>query len=326
VTGTPLCRWLLEQRVVLYRTEKGAPVALEDRCAHRWAPLSQGKVSGDEIVCPYHGFRYNAQGACTLVPTQAHVPARMRVRSYPVREHGSFIWIWLGDAAKADPTLLPDIPWFMDPGYLQLRGYLDMRCNYMLIQENVLDLTHVAHLHADTIQQPAWQAPPAEIQITERSVTFVQTFSQAPLAPTEATLLGVAAGKRVNRISWGTFASPACHVSGGNVEIPEPGSNKPIHHHYRSMHCTTPISPGRCHYWWAIAQDFGHQLANLTEVLTPTLEAAFRQDQTVLEAIQTTLNADWRGDHMAEILVSADRAPVEARRILKRMLEAELAS
>src|SRR5882762_4674878 len=87
VTRKPICLWLLEQRVVLFRTEGGAIAALEDRCAHRWAPLSEGKVIGDEIACPYHGFRYNTRGACTHIPTQSHVPQRVQVRSYPVREH-----------------------------------------------------------------------------------------------------------------------------------------------------------------------------------------------------------------------------------------------
>src|SRR5882724_9805794 len=93
VTRKPVCRWLLEQRVVLFRTEDGAIAALEDRCAHRWAPLSDGKLIGDEIACPYHGFRYNTRGACTHVPTQSQVPPRLQVRSYPVREYGTFVWM-----------------------------------------------------------------------------------------------------------------------------------------------------------------------------------------------------------------------------------------
>jgi phenylpropionate dioxygenase-like ring-hydroxylating dioxygenase large terminal subunit len=162
VTRKPLSRWLLEQRVVLFRTEEGAPVALEDRCAHRWAPLSQGRLIGNEIACPYHGFRYDTLGKCTLVPTQSQVPAALKVRSYPVREHGSFVWIWMGDLERADPALLPDISWFTDPGYLQVRCFGEARCNYMLLQDNVMDLTHIPYIHGD-VQFEGWQQGPDDV-------------------------------------------------------------------------------------------------------------------------------------------------------------------
>ena len=110
VTRQPISRWLLEQRVALYRAENGTVVALEDRCAHRWAPLSRGRVIGDEIACPYHGFRYNARGACTLVPTQSHVPGALKVRSYPIREYAGFVWLWMGDAETAAPETAAAAP------------------------------------------------------------------------------------------------------------------------------------------------------------------------------------------------------------------------
>ena len=74
VTGKPLARWLLDTPVVLYRLADGTPAALYDRCPHRWAPLSQGHVSGDKIVCPYHGMEFNMAGLCTKAPTQTMKP------------------------------------------------------------------------------------------------------------------------------------------------------------------------------------------------------------------------------------------------------------
>ena len=322
VTRAPLCRWLLEQRVVLYRTEAGAPVALEDRCAHRWGPLSQGKLIGDEIACPYHGFRYGTSGACTLVPTQPKAPAALKVRSFPVREHGTFVWVWLGDPDKADPALLPEIPWFTDQAYFQVRGEMELRCNYMLVQENILDWTHVAFLHSQT-QQEGWQAPPEEVKASDRSVSYVLTLSGVPAAPFQAIPMDIEAGKKINRREWNTFASPAFQFGGTDIEDPAPASGKRSHFYLRAMHCMTPITPNRCHYWWALAQDYGEHLPDLGEMLKSTLETVFKQDQDVLEAIQTTIDEDARGDTAPEFLVATDRVVVAARRIVKKMLDEE---
>jgi phenylpropionate dioxygenase-like ring-hydroxylating dioxygenase large terminal subunit len=322
VTRKPLCRWLLEQRVVLFRTADGTLAALEDRCAHRWAPLSQGKVTGDAIACPYHGFRYNTRGACTHVPMLPHVPSKLQVRSYPVHEQGSFVWIWMGDPAMADPALLPDIRWFADPAYIQLRTYRQVACNYMLLHDNVLDLTHVSHVHAD-VQYQGLQEPPAAVKVTEHSVTFTVTNADIPLAPFQAIAMGLDTGKRVKRVDWGTFLSPTCHVSGSDTEDPAPLNGRRGTYNLRGLHCTTPINANRCHYWSAIAQDYGHQVSNLKHDFSAILETIIKQDTDVLEAIQMTIDQEQRGDPALENLVVSDRAPVEARRILKKMLEAE---
>ena len=74
VTNTPLARTICEKPIVFYRGESGKAVALEDRCAHRQAPLSLGRVQGDDIECGYHGFVFDCAGACVYVPRQDTVP------------------------------------------------------------------------------------------------------------------------------------------------------------------------------------------------------------------------------------------------------------
>src|SRR5581483_10179825 len=86
VGRAPLARVLLGEPVVLYRREDGVPVALEDRCCHRRAPLSKGKVIGDRLQCGYHGFTVDGSGACVAIPGQDRVPASVGVRSYPLAE------------------------------------------------------------------------------------------------------------------------------------------------------------------------------------------------------------------------------------------------
>ena len=322
VTRQPLSRWLMERRVVLYRTANGLPVALDDRCAHRWAPLSQGKLLGDEIVCPYHGFRYNADGKCTLVPTQSQVPSALKVNSYPVLEYGSYVWIWFGDPTKADFDLLPRIPWFTDSKFLQLRLYYDLKCNYMLLQENVLDLTHVPHLHGQ-VQLEGWDSPVLEVKATEREVTYEQRVLDVPAYPSQAATMCIEAGRRLTRSDWGTFACPSFHYSGSDFEDPSPPEGGRRKYAFRGLHLTTPISPTRTHYWAAVAQDYGHSVPDLMQQFYALLDLTAKQDQTLLEDLQVTIGRDLRGSDVPEVLLASDRAPVIARRILKRMLDAE---
>jgi vanillate O-demethylase monooxygenase subunit len=229
----------------------------------------------------------------------------------------------MGKPEKANPVLLPNIPWFADPTYIQLRTYTEVTCNYMLLHENVLDLTHLAYVHAD-VQYHGLQAPPATVQVTDHSVTFTVSNSGIPLAPFQAIAMGTEAGKIVNRVDWGTFASPACHFSGTDTEDPTPRNGRPGRYSLRGLHCATPISSNRCHYWSAVAQNYGHQVANLENDLVALLEKIVKQDTDVLEAIQLTIDQDMRHDNAPENLIVSDRAPVEARRILKKMLEEEL--
>ena len=118
VTRELLARRLLGEPVVLYRTTAGRVVALEDRCLHRRAPLSLGRVLGDEVECGYHGLRYAPSGECTLIPGQDRVPrvagpdgrpGPACVRSYLVVERHGFVWIWM-DEAPGRPSGDPRLP------------------------------------------------------------------------------------------------------------------------------------------------------------------------------------------------------------------------
>jgi len=326
VTRKPLSRWLLEQPVVLFRTEEGSVAALEDRCAHRWAPLSQGQLIGDEIACPYHGFRYNTRGACTFIPSQPHarVPAALKVLSYPVREHANFVWIWMGDPARADPSLLPHIPW-LDDGtcHFQWRSrHMEFGCNYMAVQENLMDFTHIAHLHADNAYAGVERAP--DFEVTDRSVSFVRTDSDVPAEPFIADMLDIEAGRKVKRIERGTFVSPTCFVLRNDIEVGSPTNAETTCYTAHVVHCMTPISPTRCHYWQAFTRNYGPRADNdLDENMDADAAVVINQDKQMLEAIQTTIERDMRGNTVREISVPADRGAIEARRILKRMLEEE---
>src|SRR3954465_2142398 len=148
--GEPIARLMLEEPVVLYRKADGTPVALEDRCCHRRAPLSKGKVEGDSLRCGYHGFLYEPGGKCIWVPGTERLPSKAAVRAYPCVERHGWIWVWTGDL-DADPSLIPDFHHNQDPEWAAVRGNLEVKGGYLLLVENLLDLSHLPYIHINPI-------------------------------------------------------------------------------------------------------------------------------------------------------------------------------
>lgn len=152
--GKPFGIAILDEPIVIWRTAAGL-AALEDRCVHRLAPLSLGRCEGDRLRCQYHGFQFDAQGQVVDIPGQERIPAQAKVRSYPVAERHSWVWVWMGDPAQADESLIPPAVGFDDPDWILGRGYLDYAAEARLINDNLLDFSHLPFVHAQSFQAPA---------------------------------------------------------------------------------------------------------------------------------------------------------------------------
>src|SRR6266699_75547 len=120
--GTLFGVTMLNDPIVIYRQANGSLAALRDRCCHRFAPLSRGRIEGDDLRCMYHGLKFAPSGKCVEVPGQDLIPPTAVIRSYPVVEQDCWVWLWMGDPALADPVLIPaalghdDPGWFMETG------------------------------------------------------------------------------------------------------------------------------------------------------------------------------------------------------------------
>jgi phenylpropionate dioxygenase-like ring-hydroxylating dioxygenase large terminal subunit len=147
----PVARTMLGEPIVLYRTDEGRVVALEDRCCHRLAPLSKGRIEGDDLRCMYHGLKFAPSGQCVEIPGQSVVPPQARVRAYPAVERDSWVWLWMGDPALADAALVPRALNHGDPGWRMQTGELAYEANYQLINDNLLDLSHLSYVHENTL-------------------------------------------------------------------------------------------------------------------------------------------------------------------------------
>ena len=146
-----LARTFLDEPVFLFRDDAGAAHALLDRCPHRFAPLSRGKIEGDAVVCAYHGLAFDGSGACLRNP-HGPVLRSLAVRSYPVAEAHRALWIWMGDKVRADLPAIPELSFLSAaPETAFNRGYVHGAGNYQLYVDNILDLSHTDYLHPTTL-------------------------------------------------------------------------------------------------------------------------------------------------------------------------------
>ena len=318
-----LSRRFLGIPVVLYRRADGTVVALEDRCPHRGTPLSRGWLEGDDVVCTYHGLRFAPAGNCVRIPTQSEIPRMACVRAFPVVERAPFIWIWTGDVAKADGARVPLHPWLTDVEWVAALGYIHVKSNYMMLKENVLDLTHFAFAHRSTFEMDDdYGAPPACV-VEEGRVSFRQQFLNKPLPPFYGDHCGL--GRRlVDRYDVGTSFSPAEHVFTARIVNREPAAGERAEYFVKFQHMTTPESPSSHHYWWVMARDHGLG-AEAAAWMRRVIEAGFAEDKAILEAIQARIDADPYPERAVEISVAADRAGLQARRQLQVLLDLEQA-
>lgn len=169
----PYAMQVLGEQLVLYRTEQGSVVALADRCVHRLAPLSLGRCEGDRLRCMYHGLLFAPDGAVVEIPGQDKIPPQTRVRAYPVVEQASWIWVWMGDPAQADEALIPPSIGPDHPDYIMGYGHLDYAAEARLINDNLLDFSHLSYVHAKSFQAgPEFAQHLPKLEVLDRGVRF----------------------------------------------------------------------------------------------------------------------------------------------------------
>ena len=163
---------IASEPIMLYRKLDGEIVAMEDRCCHRQAPLSLGTKEGDDIRCGYHGIKFSAEGRCLEIPGQSIIPDNAYVRTYPVVIRDSWIWVWMGDPAKADPNLICFAVGPEHPDWHIKTGEVSINTSYQLEIANLMDLSHVAWVHRDTLGGTScWYESDKQHTMTERGVT-----------------------------------------------------------------------------------------------------------------------------------------------------------
>jgi phenylpropionate dioxygenase-like ring-hydroxylating dioxygenase large terminal subunit len=318
----PVARQFLGQRVVLFRGAGGAPAALEDRCCHRAAPLSRGDVVGGTLRCGYHGLRYDASGACVEVPIQTTIPPGARVRAYPVRERWNTVWIWMGDPARADDSLLPHLPWLDSPDWTATPGYLRLEANAQLLIDNLLDFTHVAYLHRATIAgDPREATTPLKTERLANGIRVGRWMIDVNPPPLFAAAGGF--NGTVDRWQWATWQPPATVYI--DVGCAKHGTGAPEGDRAQgisiwSTHLVTPETETSSHYSFAFARNFKLGDAEMSRLLYEGSRDTFLEDKAMLEAQQQNL-AGGALDGLVD--VAADAGQLQVRRALADLIRAE---
>ena len=207
-------RTMLGEPIVLYRKADGGVVALEDRCCHRLAPLSRGRIEGDDLRCMYHGLKFAPSGKCVEVPGQDFAPSSAVVRSYPVVERDCWVWLWMGEPTLADPALIPAALGHDHPDWFMQTGQLAYEANYELINDNLLDLTHLSYVHEKTLgrNSMSWGESRPQVTPIERGLRIARWVVNNP-APAYLGLPPRGPHRYVGllRLS-GSRRLPACHA------------------------------------------------------------------------------------------------------------------
>lgn len=325
VDRTPMTRTMLGEPVLLYRTEAGAPVALEDRCCHKFLPLSKGRLKGDAVECGYHGMTYDPSGACVRIPGQASIPANARVHSYPAVDHLGLVWIWTGDAARADHDKLFKLPQYDDPEWgVNIGPYTHVKANYRHLTDNLLDPAHVSFVHLTTLGSADMEDIPVQTRHDEARVEVERWTLDKPPVPIFQRF-GDFAGN-VDRWQYYYFYPPSINVvdfGAGAVGMDHSDAERDRWTRIHSCHFLAPETGTSTHYFWMQIRNFAANDEDVSREITEQFIVAFDEDKDILEAVQAAEDA---GQPNPPVKLAIDRGPNISRRMLDRLIQEEEAA
>jgi vanillate O-demethylase monooxygenase subunit len=304
-----LARRLLDRPVVMFRKSDGTVVALDDKCPHRFAPLSRGKRVGDALQCGYHGLTFNASGASIKNFFSDQIPPNAKVTSYPTKVLHRGVWIWFGEAGRADPALIPDLS-FVEDEMLSIHR-ITVRANYELVTDNLMDLSHAEFVHAESFRLGGIMFNGQHSVVEEGddiwSNWLMTDLPPPPSAPQDET---------VDRWLDMRWSAPAVMVQRMGI-VPSGSPPRGAAPHNFSMHVITPETAASSHYF----HSYFTGMPKTPEQAEPP-RAFTEEDEPMLEAVQRTLGDVDFWDHKPVIL-NIDAASIRVRRRLAGLIAAE---
>lgn len=318
--GERVARTFLNLPVVLFRTESGQASALEDRCCHRALPLSFGTVDGERIRCSYHGLEFNVEGKCEKIPAQDKIPPTACVRHYPLVEKDSLLWIWMGDVELANESDIPTHSWHSNPRFKWKSHHFDIQGNWELMIENLMDLSHLPYIHANTIGgNPDLHFGVKTNSSREGNIVRVSRYMPNSEPPPTYRAAKDFAGK-VDRWQEIEFQPVLIRINTGACDAGT-GAYEGSREHGFSMigfHGITPETETTTHYFWSVATDAVTE--GVPEQIFQQTADTFREDQEVLELQQLRISAE---PDRPLLDIASDVGSRQARQVLRRLMKAE---
>lgn len=314
----PLARTICGEDIVFYRKPDRGMAALEDMCPHRLLPLSKGRLDGDNIVCGYHGLKVDSDGVCVDMPGQSKLCGQKLVRHYPVEEKHRFVWVWIGEAELADSTKIPDLHWCSDPAWVAHGGTYHVGCDYKLLIDNLLDLSHETYVHPTSIGQTEIEEAP--IETTSEGQTVKVERWMRDIIPPPFWSTNLKSKELCDRWQICNFTLPAnvnidVGVALAGTGAPEGDRSQGITGIVLDL--MTPETETTTWYHWGMARNFEIDNEALTFQIKDAQAGVFAEDLDVLESQQK--NIEKHPDHNF-FNFKIDRGSVMARRILDRAI------
>lgn len=315
---TPLARTICGETILLYRRFDRSPVALHDACPHRLLPLSMGFKEGDNIRCRYHGLMVNSEGVAVEMPNRAdRTHKSICTKAYRVIERHRFIWIWIGDASRADESLVPDFWPCSTKGWTFDGGYNAIQCDYRLVIDNLMDLTHETYVHQGSIGQPEILDAPIETTVDGDHVVVSRWMPGIDAPPFWRNALRK--DGPVHRWQVCHFLPPSSVIIDVGVAPADSGATLESHNQgVRGfvIDALTPEHEHSSHYFWGMARNFDIEDAGFTARFKKQQGGVFLEDVAVLEAQQRSILAN---PHLELRAFGIDSGGVRARRIIDRL-------
>ena len=317
-------RTVLNEPILMFRTKAGQIVALEDRCCHRLAPLSNGRREGDCVRCGYHGLKFDAQGRCIEAPGIQKVPEKAQVKTYPVASKNNWVFVWMGDSEHADCELLPDNFSCNHPDWKNRPGYMRYETPYLLICDNLLDFSHLSFVHEKTLggSTAIAQALPVIEQVTGPGQLGIKVTRRVPDVPAPPYYRKMRSfDSNVDRWFIYEFLLPGTLLmhSGGRPVADKPDDlSKAVLLH--SCQTLTPETEATTHYFFQQSHQANLGDESVTEGIYQSLIAAFNEDRDVITAQYRNILLN-PGATMVPLAI--DGALVQFRRLLAKRVELE---
>ncbi len=318
VGRTMLDRTLLDQPILLYRKENGEAVAIGNMCAHRFAPLSLGKLIGDTVQCPYHGLRYASDGRCVLNPhADGMIPPRMMVPAYPLVERHKMIWLWMGEAGQADASKIPDFSCHEDPTMALVGGVIEMKANYQLVTDNLMDLGHAEFVHDGVLSSEAITR--SKLETIQNGTTIYANRWCPDGAPAPAWVPYFDGyDKLVDHWLYMRWDAPAHMLLDAGVT--KVGDTRENGAWVYGTDILTPKDKFTTYYFWAVTRAYRVDDPAAGEFwFQATTQAFENQDKPIIEAQQRMLGQQLLED-TRPVMFAIDSAAQRARKVLSKLI------
>lgn len=320
---------IIGEPLVLWRDSSGRAVAFEDRCAHRAAPLSMGRLEGDALRCMYHGVLFDARGRGLEVPGQPAPSEGMKVRTYPVHEQDGWLWVWMGQPERADLQLVPGAKALTDDQWTLGSSQVDYRANYELINDNLCDFSHVTFVHRNSFGGgkdgvvDAFASRPT-IEPLDRGIRVTRW---APGVQSPPFLDDASVDGRLDLYQTYDYLVPGVLLMWGGLfpvgtaeacAFAKP-TLAPLHCNFTSQ-VVTPIDEHHTRYYFTWGPATQENRPFLKDVMVKVACTAFEEDRLMIEAQQRVL------DRPAKVTMQPsvhDRGPNLMRGVIRRLIEAE---